>query len=419
MLTAELRAAMGAAAVEAARAVDYRGAGTVEFLLDESGEFYFLEMNTRLQVEHPVTELVTGLDLVSLQIAAAEGRPLGIAQSDVKLSGHAIEVSLYAEDPAQDFLPATGPIHHWHPSDSLRVDAGIASGGQVSPYYDSMVAKLIAYGDTRDAARRKLIEGLGDTALFGIPTNRDFLIDVLGQPAFAAGEATTAFIGEVYGDAGWSAPELGSEALIAAGLIEHALGQRAALKACGAVSPELLDWSSARDLVTLQRYESDGLDQQVSVHADVGGLYRVRAEEREAAAEVVTLSENSALLTVSGEHLPVRFWRHAVGRLYLALPRQTFDLIDTSALTAAGNEAAGGGVVTAPMHGLLLDVLVAVGDTVAIGEKLAVLEEMKMQHQILAEVDGVVVEISAKAGTQIAADDRILTIEPVLPEGEG
>ncbi|MGD8417977.1 MAG: biotin carboxylase N-terminal domain-containing protein, partial [Pseudomonadales bacterium] len=154
VMTPELRAAMGSAAVEAALAVDYRGAGTVEFLLDEAGEFYFLEMNTRLQVEHPVTELVTGLDLVALQLAVAEGRPLGIDQDDVALSGHAIEVRLYAEDPAQDFLPATGPIHRWHPTEMLRVDAGIASGGEVSPFYDAMVAKLIAHGESRDAARR-------------------------------------------------------------------------------------------------------------------------------------------------------------------------------------------------------------------------------------------------------------------------
>ncbi|MEL6828473.1 MAG: ATP-grasp domain-containing protein, partial [Pseudomonadota bacterium] len=143
VMTPELRAEMGAAAVEAARAVDYRGAGTVEFLLDPSGEFYFLEMNTRLQVEHPVTEEISGLDLVALQLKVAQGDSLGLTQDDVTLTGHAMEVRLYAEDPADDFLPSTGHVDLWHPSDIARVDDGIATGGEVSPFYDSMVAKII------------------------------------------------------------------------------------------------------------------------------------------------------------------------------------------------------------------------------------------------------------------------------------
>ena len=412
VMTPALRDAMGTAAVEAARAVSYVGAGTVEFLLDPSGAFYFLEMNTRLQVEHPVTELVTGLDLVALQIAVAEGRPLGIQQDAVTLTGHAIEVRLYAEDPARDFLPATGPIHHWHPSESLRVDAGIASGGEVSPFYDSMVAKLIAYGDTRDAARRKLIEGLGDTALFGIVSNRDFLIDVLNQPAFAAGEATTAFIGEAYGDAGWSAPALSCHALAAAGLVEHALGRRDAVAESGSVSPELLDWSSARDLTTLLHYELEDGSHGVAVHAEGRGHYRVRVGETELDAELLALTDDSALLSLEGAHLSVRFWRHPSGRLFLALPGQSVDLLDSALQAAAGGEAAGNGVVTAPMHGQLLEILVSEGDTVAQGDKLAVLEAMKMQHEILADVAGVVKTIVATAGGQIAADERILEIEP-------
>jgi geranyl-CoA carboxylase alpha subunit len=411
VMTPELREAMGNAAVEAARAVAYRGAGTVEFLLDEAGRFYFLEMNTRLQVEHPVTELVTGLDLVALQIAVAEGRPLGLSQDDVSLTGHAIEVRLYAEDPAQDFLPATGPIHHWHPSRLLRVDAGIESGGEVSPYYDSMVAKLIAYGDTRDAARRKLIEGLGDTALFGITTNRDFLIDVLGQASFADGSATTAFIGEVYGDSGWSNAAVTSEALAIAGLVEHALGQRAALKESGAVSSELLNWSSARDLATVLRYELDGEAYRVSVHPEVGVQCRVQVNDVSLQAEMLGLSDDSASVALEGAHRTARFWQAPGGWLFLALADRNLQLID-SALLAASDEAGGDGVVVAPMHGQLLEILVAEGDSVAKGDKLAVLEAMKMQHEILAEVGGVVVSVSAEAGVQITADQKILEIEP-------
>ena len=165
----------------AARSIDYCGAGTVEFLLDESGKFYFLEMNTRLQVEHPVTELITGLDLVALQLQVAQGEPLGFTQDDVTLSGHAIEVRLYTEDPSQDFMPTSGPVDLWSPptGTGIRVDSGICSGQQISPFYDPMVAKIIASGPTREIARLRLIEALKETVLFGTRHNRDFLVACL------------------------------------------------------------------------------------------------------------------------------------------------------------------------------------------------------------------------------------------------
>jgi len=180
VMTDELRHAMGHAAVAAARAVEYIGAGTVEFLLDQNGEFYFLEMNTRLQVEHPVTELVTGLDLVAMQLSVANGEALGVEQKDIAIDGHAIEVRLYAEDPSNDFLPATGTIHHWRaaPAELLRTDSGIASGMEVSAFYDPMLAKLIAHGRTRAIARNKLIRGLQQTVLLGPRSNAEFLLSI-------------------------------------------------------------------------------------------------------------------------------------------------------------------------------------------------------------------------------------------------
>jgi geranyl-CoA carboxylase alpha subunit len=278
-----------------------------------------------------------------------------------------------------------------------------------------MVAKLIAYGDTRDAARRKLIEGLGDTALFGITTNRDFLIDVLGQLSFADGSATTAFITEVYGESGWSDAAVSAEVLAVAGLLEHALGQRAALQESGEVSAELLDWSSARDLATVLRYDRDDESARVSVHADVHGGYRVCVNETEQQAEILSLSDDSARLSLAGAHRAVRFWRAPGGRLYLALAEQNLDLID-AALLSASEEAGGDGVVVAPMHGQLLEILVAEGDRVAKGDKLAVLEAMKMQHEIVAEVAGVVASVVVEAGIQITADQKILEIDPADEE---
>ncbi len=411
VMTEDLRAAMGQAAVEAAQAVEYRGAGTVEFLLDESGEFYFLEMNTRLQVEHPVTEAVTGLDLVALQLAVAEGRALPLTQDDVRLDGHAIEVRLYAEDPAQDFLPATGPVHLFQPGSGVRVDAGIATGGEISPFYDSMVAKVIAHGDTRDAARRRLLEGLGHTALFGVANNRDFLIDVLSQETFARGEATTAFIGETYGEAGWQPGDPDAAVFAVAGVLEHALGQRsAALES--SVSPELMDFASARDLATMRRYPQGEDMVSVVVRPGDSGAYQVDVDGESFAATVDALDEGTARLTLGGTHLVVSYWLETGGRLHLALPERSLSVCDYAALGAGEEEAGGDGIVNAPMHGQLLEILVAEGDRVARGDRLAVLEAMKMQHEILAAVDGIVKHIAAAPGTQIAADTRILEIEP-------
>ena len=192
VMTPELRDAMGGAAVEAARSINYRGAGTVEFLLDAGGEFYFLEMNTRLQVEHPVTEEVTGLDLVALQLRVAEGGELDLPQEEVFLDGSAIEVRLYAEDPANKFLPCTGVVNFsTRLRPGVRVDAGIVAGQEISPFYDPMIAKIITYGETREVARKLMVDVLRETALFGVRTNRDFLIACLENDRFADGAFST------------------------------------------------------------------------------------------------------------------------------------------------------------------------------------------------------------------------------------
>ncbi len=196
-VTPELRASMGAAAVKAAAAVGYVGAGTVEFLLARDGRFYFLEMNTRIQVEHPVTECVTGVDCVRLQFQIAQGRPLPFDQSDVALRGHAIEARLYAEDPAADFLPSTGRIAAWRApeGEGVRVDCGVESGATVTPFYDSLLAKIIAFGADREEARARLVSALEATFVAGVTTNRDLLLDALRRPDFVDGKATTDFIG--------------------------------------------------------------------------------------------------------------------------------------------------------------------------------------------------------------------------------
>ena len=412
VMTPELRAEMGAAAVEAARAVDYVGAGTVEFLLDQSGEFYFLEMNTRLQVEHPVTEEITGLDLVALQLKVAQGDLLGITQDDVKLSGHAMEVRLYAEDPADDFLPSTGHIDLWKPSDLSRVDSGIETGGEVSPFYDSMVAKIITHGTTRDEARRRMIKALSETALFGPKTNRDFLIDALDKPDFVEGQATTAFIAENYGDSGVDLGALTFKYYAIAAVLQHKLRQQAAHKMALNVNAEMLDWSSTGALETVVQYagQNEGGEDTQTIHVHVSGphKYKVTRGSDEADVELLSMLTDKAKLKVNG-HNVIAIYHHHHRTLHIALPERSLTVTDLTGLSAM-EDAGGGGTVVAPMHGQLLEILVKEGVRVSKGDKLAVLEAMKMQHEILAEIDGTVQMIAAKEGTQIAADDLILEI---------
>ena len=255
-MTEELREAMGQAAVNAAKSIDYVGAGTVEFLLDADNNFYFLEMNTRLQVEHPVTEMVTGQDLVAMQFHVAQGYALPIIQEDVSLQGHAIEVRLYAEDTSNDFLPATGTARVWHPptGEGVRVDHGLLQGQEISPFYDPMIAKIIAWGEDRDIARRRLVRALQTTCLFGLQTNREFLIDVLQREAFASGEATTAFIEENYSAGDLQAtPASEAQAIIGACLLYRDALSRAER---GSIStlPGLAGWSGPRELASHFRF---------------------------------------------------------------------------------------------------------------------------------------------------------------------
>jgi len=413
VMTDDLRARMGAAAVEAAQSINYRGAGTVEFLLDTEGNFYFLEMNTRLQVEHPVTEMITGLDLVGLQIQVAEGHPLGLTQDDIKLSGHAIEVRLYAEDPAQDFLPCTGTVDLWHPAEGegLRFDGGIETGQEISPFYDPMIAKAIAWGETREVARHRLIESLKDTVLFGLTTNRGFLIDVLSKETFARGEATTAFIADEFteGDLANPTPDLKQAAMAA--VVHYCTERQSALENSVAVSPELLNWSSGGELITRYVYAWDEAEIDLTLSPQRDQKYKVQSGDESLSIELLDLTDNTARLRVDGRRQTVHFAVPTPGHIYLSVGGKTSSFRNRIAFAASAEEAAGGGRVTAPMHGTLLEVLVKAGDEVKIGTRLAVLEAMKMQHDILAEIDGTVVEVLVQAANQIAADDLIMEIE--------
>jgi len=415
VMTQALREEMGAAAVAAAQSIGYCGAGTVEFLLDERGKFYFLEMNTRLQVEHPVTELITGLDLVALQLQVAQGAELGFAQEDVELRGHAIEVRLYTEDPSQDFLPTSGVIDKWREPAGvgIRVDSGIASGQEISPFYDPMVAKIIAFGPNREVARLRLIEALRDTVLFGPTHNRDFLVACLEKECFAEGAATTAFIAEQFADGEISdvVPTVAHSS--AAAVLESFLQHNQLHAKSVIVAQELRDWSSASPLVMRKRYAHGDTLHDLSIVPQGRSLYRVAvdAESEPLLVELLSVEDDTAHIAVDGDQHVARFFRSANNTFYFSVDGHASEFKDLIPLDGAQEVAGGGGHIVAPMHGALLEVCVSVGDQVEAGQKLAVLEAMKMHYEIEAEAAGTVIHVQAEAGKQIAADELLFEID--------
>jgi geranyl-CoA carboxylase alpha subunit len=413
VLTPALRRAMGEAAVAAAAAIDYRGAGTVEFLLDVQGSFYFLEMNTRLQVEHPVTELVTGLDLVELQIRIARGESLEFDQSEVAMRGHAIEARLYTEDPARDFMPTTGTIELWRPAPEtdVRVDDGIRSGQDIGPHYDAMAAKLIAWGVTRDVARRRLTAALEQTVLFGPQTNRSFLIACLRHEHFARGEATTAFVADemqvrLRDDATASA----RDAAIAS-VVYFRLERSTVLRRGPGIDPGLLNWSSGIRPPAHYRLHCADEEFRISLAADVSERYAVTVAAERFELQILEWGTDSARLSVDGETLEVTYRQGTHGRLWLAIGGADRLFNRATDGPSARDAVSGGGRIAATMFGVVHELAVAAGTRVEAGQRLLVMEAMKMQQEILAPVTGTVEQVCVRAGQQVATGELLLTIE--------
>lgn len=413
IMTPELRNAMGETAVEAARAIDYRGAGTVEFLLDEQNQFYFLEMNTRLQVEHPVTELVTGLDLVTMQIDVAQGRPLNINQDQVEIKGHAIEVRLYAEDPARQFLPKTGQISLWQAAvgPGIRIDAGIESGQEISPFYDPMLAKIVAWGENRETARLRLIGALKNTLLFGATSNRRFLIDALQHKTFAAGQGTTAFIDEEFSKKDLQIALLPLATAAMAAVLQFYLERQSSISKSLGVSHESLNWSSGGQLSTRYVYSLNKELEDFVVNPGPNDHYRVQNGEHTFEISVLNISENSAQLQCDDHRQQLYYLSPGTGELHISVEGQNYELRNEIAFARESPEHGGSGQVVAAMHGAVQDLFVAVGDKVKKGQALLVIEAMKMQHEIPAQIDGTVQTVSVEVGTQVAADTLLIEIK--------
>ncbi|HVH22637.1 MAG TPA: acetyl-CoA carboxylase biotin carboxylase subunit [Pseudonocardia sp.] len=430
LLTPEQRAAMGEAACEAARAVGYTGAGTVEFIVagDRPDDWFFMEMNTRLQVEHPVTEMITGLDLVELQLRVAAGEPLPLTQDEVRLDGHAVEVRVYAEDPAAGFLPTGGRILGLHePSgEGIRVDSGIVEGGVVGSDYDPMLAKVIAHGADRAEALRRLDAALRDTVLLGLDTNVGFLRALLADADVRAARLDTGLVGRRVGD--WSAASLPDDVLAAA------------------AAHELLELEPPDGAVLVDPFDLPGgwrvgepawasWRMFVSGHKPV----TVRIRGRVAAAEVTVGDtdprpvsarwlRDEAQTPGAGAWLSVtldgitRHYACAVeqnGTLWLARDGQAWGIREQAPLEQQlAADPSGGGPLRSPMPGTVTVVEVAEGQRVTAGDRLVIVEAMKMEHVLTAPVDGVVRGLRATAGATVARDAVLLTVEPESDAGK-
>ncbi|WP_434771843.1 acetyl-CoA carboxylase biotin carboxylase subunit [Pseudomonas entomophila] len=403
-LDAHLRQAMGEAAVRAAQAIGYVGAGTVEFLLDARGAFYFMEMNTRLQVEHPVTEAITGLDLVDWQIRVARGEPLPLTQPDVPLKGHAIEVRLYAEDPAHDFLPATGTLALYRepaPGEGRRVDSGVEEGDTVSPYYDPMLGKLIAWGDDREQARLRLLAMLDELMIAGVRTNARFLRRILAHPAFAAGELDTGFI-----------PRF-QEALLPETPALCARFWAVAARAWLDTAPARLDdsdpwspWARTDGLrlglpeATCLTLTCEGQTQTVTLdaHSPPAGSCAegtLRVEHEGVGTRQAVFRQGDALhVHWQGECRTVR--RHEA---------------EAARETHQGQQ----GSLVAPMNGSVVRVMTQVGACVEPGMPLVVVEAMKMEHSVRAPFAGTVTAVACHEGDMVSEGTVLVALAPHVP----
>ncbi|MEU7715961.1 biotin carboxylase N-terminal domain-containing protein [Micromonospora chalcea] len=432
VLPDDVRAELHEAAVAAGRAVDYVGAGTVEFLLAPDGQVHFLEMNTRLQVEHPVTELTTGLDLVRLQLLVAEGEPLPVATTP-PADGHAIEVRLCAEDPAQGFRPATGTLHRFAipgvaaefgPARGLRLDSGVVDGSTVSVHYDSMLAKLVAWAPTRAEAARALAGALARAELHGVATNRDLLVRVLRSPEFAAMDVDTGFLDrhpEVF------EPLLPAEQLPVAALAAALAGAAARRAAAPVLAGLPSGWRNVPSFPQVTSFTvGDGEEIEIRYRLDrTGGLAEwgrkgplltdpvaegspVNTELP--VVELVTAAPDRVVLDVDGVRRAFRV--HRVGSsVFVDGPDGAASLTELPRLPLPTAELAAGSLL-APLPGAVTRVHVEVGQRVAAGDLLLTLEAMKLEHPVLAPADGVVTELPVPAGGQVETGAVLAVVDP-------
>jgi geranyl-CoA carboxylase alpha subunit len=403
-VTAGLRERMGATSVAAVKAIRYEGAGTLEYLLDRDGNYFFMEMNTRLQVEHPVTEAITGLDLVELQLRVAAGEALPFTQADVTFTGHAIEARLCAENADKVFLPQSGTMALWHMPGSLRVEHALKSGAHISPYYDSMIAKIISHGATRDEARRKLLRGLEDAVALGVTTNQVFLSRCLSHSGFALGRATTGFIGDHLSEL--LQPDLEAQAraaALAAPLLLETEGD--AMRTDG---ERRLTYRLPINL----HFEIDGEKQTASMVHHGQNRYEAEIDSRHFTLDLIEIDDHAVRFSCDGVMESAVYYRDGA-QLWLRYRGQSFEIEDQTRAASARQDAAGNsdGKLRAVMDGRVVAVLVAVGDRVEARQPIAIIEAMKMEHVHEAPVSGIVTALNVSIDEQVPARRVIAEIQ--------
>ena len=430
-LTEALRARLGGAAVKAAKAIGYQGAGTVEFLLDASpgaDAFYFMEMNTRLQVEHPVSEMVTGVDLVEWQLRVASGEPLPLAQDEIELRGHSIEVRICAEDPGNDFLPTAGRIDYLGtPSAkrSLRIETGVRQGDEVSVYYDSMLAKLVVWGKDREAARTRLYRALGRYHVAGLATNLSFLSRIVAHDGFASGAFDNTFV-EANQQTLLGAADLAPDEILAVASLDSVLSRARRSEAratragdpgspwaatdawrLNAASPEILHFileGEPRETTVRMTGAESYVVNVDSVEVVVSGSSRNWDEVDQGRA---TAHEFSAVMR--GRTIRARSVAHG-NSLTFFIAGETYRLSSRGLASSAVEETVSAGAVLTPMPGKIIEVLVAAGDSVETGQAMVVLEAMKMEHTVRANAAAVIEEILVAAGDQVDDGAALLVL---------
>jgi acetyl-CoA carboxylase biotin carboxylase subunit len=424
-LNVELRKQICEAAVAVGRAIGYTNAGTVEFILAPSAEFYFIEVNTRLQVEHPVTEMITGLDLVKLQIETAEGKPLSLGQENITQTGHAIEARLYAEDPLNSFLPATGTLHEWdvRSTEGLRIDAGVDRGTEVGIHYDPLLAKLIAHGPDRPTVCRKLAYALRDLVALGVQTNREFIIRALEHPAFSGGNYHTGFVDEHLGEL---LAQDAAEDSIAASVV--ALYLRKQLHAKAVILPHIppnyrnnpfrdplikLQVGDQTFEISLRAWERGRPGSHLANGTDDDALV-VSDNDWQAYAQVVSFEPGSIRVTFDGTQ---RLFRIAeAGDQFFVQFHSSSRVVTRPARYPRSQTASEHESAYAPMPGQVLKVLVSNGQQVSAGDPLVILEAMKMEQTLRASTDGVVETVLVKQGDVVAPGDTLVEIAALISD---
>ena len=410
---------MREAAINAARAVGYVGAGTVEFIAQQSGEFYFMEMNTRLQVEHPVTEMITGQDLVEWQLRVASGEPLPKQQAELSVHGHAMEARIYAEDPDKGFLPSIGKITYMHQpqtSEVVRVDSGVVEGDTISAYYDPMIAKLIVWGEDRATALQRMYDALGEFNVLGLGNNVGFLRRLASNPAFANIELDTGLI-EKQHDLLFPEPApVADEIVLMAALALSLEGKQASQEHSGnSVEPQSPwyktdGWRMNAAGRQVLNFKHAGQDYSVAVEFAGDESYKLVYQGQEHVAKAAVLLTGRLRMAIDGYQTQVR---HVFANNQLALfvngAAYTFEYVNPYVADAGSNEV--GGQLRAPMPGSVVQVMVEAGQTVKKGQALLILEAMKMEHTITAPSDGVVKQVLFAVGDQVGDGDELLQLE--------